>query len=34
MLKEMVDKYFKRSLDELVEVKPLLWSHFIPTILK
>ena len=30
----MVDKYFKRSLDEIVEVKPLLWSHFIPTILK
>lgn len=34
MLKEMVDRYFKRSLDEIIEVKPLLWSHFIPTILK
>jgi dynein heavy chain len=30
----MVDKYFKRSLDDITDIKPLLWSHFIPTILK
>lgn len=34
MLSEIVLKNFKRSLDEIVEIKPLLFSHFVPTIVK